>query len=109
MAKRRNELYKNSSLPYSFNYKIVKEFYGKNCPICNAKMMVYRDDDGIVSRNRIPSIQHNIPISQGGLHELGNISVICKQCNITIKDTPTGDLNAREVTEIWQSRSDTIG
>jgi hypothetical protein len=48
-----------------------------------------------------PSIQHNIPISKGGEHELGNISVICRSCNTSIRDKETGELNSREVAEIW--------
>jgi 5-methylcytosine-specific restriction endonuclease McrA len=56
-------------------------------------------------RNRIPTIQHNIPISKGGKHELGNISVICKECNITIQDNATCNLNANEVENIWKKIS----
>ena len=59
-------------------------------------------DEGIEMNNRVPSIQHNKPISQGGLHELGNISVICKQCNITIKDNETDSLNAEAVISEWE-------
>ncbi len=96
----RQKAYKNSSLPYSFDYKIRHAFYGEPCPVCGALMQ--RDNiDGIITDNRIPTIQHNIPISKGGVHELGNISVICKQCNITIKDNETGDLNADEVINVW--------
>lgn len=93
---------KESVLPYSFKYKIKQAFWGKNCPICGAKMAPVADADiKCVSMNRIPSIQHNKPISQGGKHELGNISVICHQCNITIQDKETGELNAKEVEETW--------
>lgn len=93
---------KESTLPYSFKYKIRQAFWGKKCPICGAKMAPIVDADiKCVSMNRIPSIQHNKPISQGGKHELGNISVICKQCNITIQDKETGELNAKEVEETW--------
>lgn len=109
MAERRRvEAYKESSLPYSFMYKIPRAFYGKECPICGAKMQrAY--EDGVATSNRIPTIQHNTPISKGGKHELGNISVICKQCNISIKNQPTENLNEREVTEVWQKISGTTG
>ena len=50
---------------------------------------------------RIPTIQHNKPITKGGKHELGNISVICRSCNVSIRDNETGELNAKEVTEFW--------
>lgn len=96
----RQKAYKESSLPYSFEYKIRQAFTGRICPICGAVMQ--RDfEDGIETRNRIPTIQHNIPISKGGKHELGNISVICKECNIKLQDTETDELNASEVIEEW--------
>ena len=98
----RSIAYENSSLPYSFDYKIRRAFYGKACPICGAKMQVDVDECGIESKNRIPTIQHNIPISKGGKHELGNISVICKQCNVSLRDTETGRLNADDVIEEWE-------
>jgi len=53
------------------------------------------------TRNLVPSIQHNIPITKGGKHELGNISVICKKCNVSIRNNVTGKLNADEVTRVW--------
>jgi hypothetical protein len=96
----RQRAYRLSSLPYSFDYKIRQAFYGKQCPICGA-LMQRNVDEGIETNNRVPSIQHNKPISKGGLHELGNISVICKQCNITIKDNETDSLNADEVVSEW--------
>jgi DnaD/phage-associated family protein len=97
----RQKAYRESSLPYNFDYKIKRVFYGRECPICNAKMQS-ENDGGIVTNNRIPSIQHNMPISKGGKHELGNISVICKECNVTLQDTVTGELNAKEVIEEWE-------
>lgn len=97
---KRQQAYRESTLPYSFEYKIKQAFWGSDCPICGAKMQtVY--EDGVASKNRIPSIQHNIPISKGGRHELGNISVICLQCNISLKDTETEKLNADEVIAKW--------
>lgn len=98
----RKEAYKRSSLPYSFDYKIRNAFTGKKCPICNAKMQANVDDAGVVTNNHVPTIQHNIPISKGGEHELGNISVICRQCNVSIQDNETGKLNADEVAETWE-------
>ena len=97
---KRQKAYKESSLPYSFEYKIKEAFTGEACPVCGFKMQMIAED-GIISKNRIPTIQHNIPISKGGKHELGNISVICKECNISIRDNETGELNSREVMEKW--------
>ena len=94
--------YEASSLPYSFDYKIRQAFYGKICPVCGCTMAGHVDECGIGTDFRRPSIQHNVPISKGGEHELGNISVICKQCNITLQDTETGSLNADEVIEVWE-------
>lgn len=92
---KRSIAYKNSSLPYSFNYKIRAKFVNKNCPICGC-LMNYANN--LVR----PSIQHNMPINLGGLHELGNISVICFSCNTSIQNNITGELNANEVTTIWE-------
>lgn len=108
MEDRRRFVKKNSSLPYSFEYKIRREFEGKKCPICGCTMKI-GFEDGIVTRNRIPTIQHNKPISKGGKHELCNISVICKQCNITIQDKCTKKLNSEEVSNVWQMLNDIIG
>lgn len=93
---KRKEAFKESSLPYSFNYKIKRIFWGKKCPICGVEMRVHK-----YSNNFIPSIQHNIPISKNGKHELGNISIICRRCNSSIRDKETDKLNSEEVTNIW--------
>lgn len=97
----RKKAYRESSLPYSFDYKIRHAFYGAICPVCGFPMEGTVDEAGFGSNARRPSIQHNIPISKGGKHELGNISVICHQCNITLQDTETGRLNADEVIRKW--------
>ena len=99
----RQKAYKESSLPYSFEYKIRQAFSGEVCPVCGFVMRGSVDECGVGSDNRRPTIQHNKPISKGGKHELGNISVICHQCNVTLKDTETGKLNADEVTARWNS------
>ncbi len=98
----RQRAYKESTLPYSFDYKIRTAFYGRRCPVCGCEMKTSVDECGVVTKNRIPTIQHNKPVSKGGEHELGNISVICKQCNISIQDEETGELNAAEVIEEWE-------
>jgi hypothetical protein len=59
------------------------------------------DECGVTSDRHKPSIQHNMPISKGGKHELGNISVICHHCNVTLQDTITDKLNADEVIKKW--------
>ena len=97
----RQKAYRESSLPYSFDYKIRHAFYGKECPVCGCAMKSNVDECGIATDTHKPSVQHNLPISKGGKHELGNISVICHQCNITLKDTETGRLNADEVIKKW--------
>lgn len=98
---KRQKAYRESDLPYSFEYKIRQAFYGKVCPVCNFEMKGYVDECGIATDIHKPSIQHNIPISKGGKHELGNISVICHQCNVSLQDTETGRLNADEVIKVW--------
>ena len=97
----RQKAYRESDLPYSFEYKIKQAFYGEPCPVCGFAMQVSADECGVGSNIRKPSIQHNKPISKGGKHELGNISVICHHCNVSLQDTETGDLNADEVIKRW--------
>ena len=97
----RQKAYKESSLPYSFEYKIKQAFWGEKCPVCDCKMQTTTDECGIGSDIHKPTIQHNKPISKGGKHELGNISVICHQCNVSLQATETGELNAAEVIKKW--------
>lgn len=89
----RQKAYEESDLPYSFDYKIRNAFYGKPCPVCGVTM-----SSSYLCK---PTIQHNMPISMGGKHELGNIAVICQSCNSSIQDNPTEDLNAEEVIKVW--------
>lgn len=90
----RKKAYKESSLPYSFNYKIARAFEGKNCPVCGNKMTS-------AYKQARPTVQHNLPISKGGKHELDNISVICLSCNTSIRDNETEELNNKDVIETW--------
>lgn len=91
---KRKLAYSKSSLPYSFTYKMKNAFCGIKCPICG-KIMTTSDN------LLCPSIQHNIPISKGGEHEIDNISVICRSCNSSIRDNETGKLNNEDVIYIW--------
>ena len=91
---KRKMAYKNSSLPYSFSYKIRRAFEGCACPLCGKRMTSSY-------KNAMPTIQHNLPISKGGEHEIDNISVICETCNTSIKDNETEALNNAEVIEKW--------
>lgn len=90
----RQKVYRESSLPYSFEYKIRQAFVWKKCPVCNCTMS---NENNLT----IPTIQHNIPISKGGKHEIENISVICRHCNTSIKDKETPQLNTEEVIKVW--------
>lgn len=98
----RKEVYKESTLPPSFCEKMRKEFIGLKCPICGRTMGITTHEDGLYLKTPSPSIQHNIPISKGGKHELSNISVICMKCNSSIQSKPTGDLNNALVQVIWR-------
>lgn len=91
----RQSVYK-SGLPYSFSYKIKRYFWGKPCPICGVKMQCYE-----LNNLKIPSIQHNKPISKGGKHEIDNISVICLSCNVSLRNQETEKLNNKDVIEAW--------
>lgn len=86
--------YAESSLPYSFTYKIKRAFEGKECPVCGKHMTS-------AYKTAMPTIQHNIPISKGGKHELDNISIICESCNTSIRNNETGALNNADVIEMW--------
>lgn len=90
----RQRAYAESELPYSFDYKIRQAFWNKKCPICGVTM----NSEYLCK----PTIQHNIPISKGGKHELGNISVICQRCNSSIRNNETDLLNAEEVIQAWE-------
>lgn len=101
--KLRQKIMKESNLPDSFDYKIRQAFVGKICPICKNEMRelpVEKLEYNSKSQPR-PSIQHNIPISKGGKHELGNISVVCHSCNISTGNNETEELNAKEVSIVW--------
>lgn len=91
---KRKLAYKNSSLPYSFDYKIKRAFEGHICPSCGRTMTSS-------NKSLMPTVQHNTPISKGGKHELENISVICESCNTSIQDEETGSFNNNEVVEMW--------
>lgn len=86
---------KESSLPYSFMYKITRAFIGEKCPICNRTM-------SHKYKWLQPTIQHNIPINLGGKHEIDNISIICLSCNTSIRDKAiTNGLNNELVKKVW--------
>ncbi len=89
----RSKMYKEGNLPDKFNGVMRSIFYGEKCPACNCMM-----EEGKTK----PSIQHNIPISKGGKHEINNISVICLSCNMSIKNNETDSFNNAVVKEKWQ-------
>ena len=87
---------KESSLPYSFEYKMRQAFHGEHCPICGCVM----DCNSNLTK---PTIQHNIPISLGGKHEIDNISIICVGCNTSIQNrTETPPYNTDLVRMVWE-------
>lgn len=104
---KRQEAYRNGDLPNSFSYKMRAAFIGAKCPMCGCAMGVANDDDGILLKNPIPSIQHNKPISKGGTHTIDNISVVCLRCNTYNQDNETGELNNALVRKVWDIIKDT--
>ena len=93
---KRLEAKKESSLPYSFEYKMRQAFHGEQCPICNCVM------DGSNNLTK-PTIQHNTPISLGGKHEIENISIICSGCNSSIQNRQeTPPYNTDLVRMVWE-------
>ena len=94
--KTRLEAKKESNLPYSFEQKIRNAFIGKKCPICG---VTFSYANNLVK----PTIQHNVPISMGGKHEIDNISVICASCNTSIQNRKiTPSYNTEEVRRVWE-------
>ena len=94
---KRDLAYKNSSLPYSFSYKIRAAFDKEICPVCNREMNCNSKNRGL-----IPTIQHKIPITQDGKHELENIAIICSSCNSSLgNNIYEGNLNTSEVIKKW--------
>lgn len=93
---KRKLAYQNSTLPYSFDYKIKRAFGNKICPVCGKIM-------NPAYKKSLPTIQHNIPLSKGGEHELNNISIICESCNTSIRDDETDSLNNEEVIRVWDN------
>jgi len=91
--KSREKARKDGDLPFSFDYKIKKSFWGRRCIICGEVM-------GSNSINK-PSIQHNIPFSKGGKHTIDNISVICESCNEKNKGRVLDKTNSDEVKRVW--------
>lgn len=95
--KKRDEAYKNSSLPYCFLYKIRNAFNNCECPICGNLMKTSGH------KKYIPTIQHLKPISKGGCHELENIAIICLSCNTSLRDKIINEkLNNNEVIKKWK-------
>ena len=91
----RKKKIKDGTLPYSFDAKIKNAFNGKVCPLCH-NVMILGDD------KFKPSVLHNTPLSQGGEHELNNISVICISCNTSaLNRTPQEPINTELVAELW--------
>lgn len=94
---KRENAYKNSSLPYSFSYKIKQEYIGKQCAICGEEM----GPSGFNKKfdGHMPSIDHIIPISQGGTHEIDNIRIVHLKCNISRKNNAT-DIRQKDVCQV---------
>jgi len=100
---KRSDARRESDLPYSFDYKIRAAFVGEKCPICGCTM----DYSNNLTK---PTIQHNVPISKGGKHELDNISVICASCNKSIINRHvTPELNNAEVKKKWREIGNVSG
>ena len=94
--KLRAQAKKESDLPSTFDNRIRNAFVGHRCPVCGV-VMGY--DNNLIK----PTIQHNLPISCGGKHELDNISIICQSCNTSMKNrVETPPYNTDEVKAVWE-------
>ena len=57
----------------------TKAYIGYPCPLCNVAM---------IPPLRSPSVDHLIPVLQGGDDSPSNVRVICKRCNETKRGRP---------------------
>ena len=92
--KERYSILSEGDLPFNFESRIKPYFIGKTCPVCN-RVMTYMG-------RFAPTIQHEKPIAKGGKHNIGNISIICLQCNTSLKDTEINVSNNSEVVKVWE-------
>ena len=49
-------------------------------------------------RTKWASVDHVLPVSKGGLNEIGNYVTACWECNLTLGDTEVGDKPAHDKT-----------
>ncbi len=85
-------------LPSNFKAKLLPLFNGKECPTCKRTMYFPGVPQGGSNQ---ASIQHNKRISRGGEHRVENISVICFECNMKLKNQDTDSLNNHDVVTLW--------
>ena len=60
--------------------RMWRDQVGKDCPTCEKEMTFDRRK---CDYNSYASIDHIIPISDGGSSQLKNLRVICRRCNTT--------------------------
>lgn len=97
-TERRKKAYEESSLPYSFSYKMRQEHVGKSCGICGHLMGP--STGGRYDLN-MPSIDHILPLSQGGKHEIDNIRVVHLKCNNSRRNNAS-DMVGRQTSDKCQ-------
>lgn len=63
--------------------RLVYEFYGGHCAICGCELKL---DKGDARDIPIMTIDHIVPISEGGNNTLNNLQATCEKCNGTKAD-----------------------
>lgn len=83
-------IYKNGKADLSITLpKLYKRDGGvcKRCGIvCDWYDIEARADGVLIAGNTYPSIDHIKPIAKGGLHEWGNVQLLCRKCNTKKRD-----------------------
>lgn len=60
----------------------LRKLHGDHCNLCGA-LMVFGSFPRGDYQPRLASVEHIIPLSKGGTHTWGNVTLTCLQCNIS--------------------------
>ncbi|MCM3030376.1 MULTISPECIES: HNH endonuclease [unclassified Niallia] len=83
-------LNKNGKINYSITLDKLYERDKGVCHLCNEYVdyndFIVTNEDYFIAGNRYPSIDHVIPIANGGLHQWDNVKLAHRQCNSIKQD-----------------------
>lgn len=87
-----SRLYRNGLPDWSVTLPRLFVRDGGRCRGCGMLMTL----DGEGNEEDYPSIDHIIPLARGGLHEWGNVQLMCRKCNWEKSDSVEGGKGAAE-------------